>query len=198
MDITLNGVTVHVTIDGNTASGTDQANVTYDPSTNAWTLDTAGGGFNLQNGQTYNVAVSATAGLVTKHDISSDELVIQTTVPTITLEGDANGAPHPDPSSYAKKFSGKYANRIITGGVSSNTISQMDGWDSAHAVFASTFTIGRIQIIIPVVYWIVLTGVVAWVLLRTRVGNWVFAVGGDAAAPEGPSHPRPCPFRGGG
>jgi pimeloyl-ACP methyl ester carboxylesterase len=39
------------------------------------------------------------------------------TVPTITLEGDANGAPHPDPGSYAKKFSGKYANRIVTGGV---------------------------------------------------------------------------------
>ena len=35
------------------------------------------------------------------------------TVPTITLEGDANGAPHPDASSYAKKFSGKYAHRII-------------------------------------------------------------------------------------
>ncbi len=32
-------------------------------------------------------------------------------VPTITLEGDANGAPHPDPSAYAKKFSGKYAHR---------------------------------------------------------------------------------------
>ena len=42
------------------------------------------------------------------------------TVPTITLEGDANGAPHPDPSSYARKFSGKYANRIITGGVGHN------------------------------------------------------------------------------
>jgi pimeloyl-ACP methyl ester carboxylesterase len=42
------------------------------------------------------------------------------TVPTITLEGDANGAPHPDPSSYAKKFSGKYANRIITGGIGHN------------------------------------------------------------------------------
>ena len=39
------------------------------------------------------------------------------TVPTITLEGDANGAPHPDPSSYAKKFSGKYSHRTITGGV---------------------------------------------------------------------------------
>ena len=37
------------------------------------------------------------------------------TVPTITLEGDANGAPHPDPSSYAKKFSGKYAHRTHQG-----------------------------------------------------------------------------------
>ena len=42
------------------------------------------------------------------------------TVPTITLEGDANGAPHPDPSSYAKKFSGKCAHRTITGGVGHN------------------------------------------------------------------------------
>jgi len=42
------------------------------------------------------------------------------TVPTITLEGDANGAPHPDASSYARKFSGSYAHRIITGGVGHN------------------------------------------------------------------------------
>jgi pimeloyl-ACP methyl ester carboxylesterase len=42
------------------------------------------------------------------------------TVPTITLEGDANGAPHPDPASYAKKFSGKYAHRTIDGGVGHN------------------------------------------------------------------------------
>ena len=41
-------------------------------------------------------------------------------VPTITLEGDANGAPHPDASSYARKFSGKYAHRIIKGGVGHN------------------------------------------------------------------------------
>jgi pimeloyl-ACP methyl ester carboxylesterase len=41
-------------------------------------------------------------------------------VPTITLEGDANGAPHPDPSAYAKKFTGKYAHRTITGGVGHN------------------------------------------------------------------------------
>jgi pimeloyl-ACP methyl ester carboxylesterase len=43
------------------------------------------------------------------------------TVPTITLEGDANGAPHyPDDTAYRKLFSGKYANRIITGGVGHN------------------------------------------------------------------------------
>jgi pimeloyl-ACP methyl ester carboxylesterase len=42
------------------------------------------------------------------------------TVPTITLEGDANGAPHPEPASYAKKFSGKYEHRTITGGVGHN------------------------------------------------------------------------------
>ena len=42
------------------------------------------------------------------------------TVPTITLEGDANGAPHPEPSAYARKFSGKYAHRTITGGIGHN------------------------------------------------------------------------------
>lgn len=39
------------------------------------------------------------------------------TVPTITLEGDANGAPHPPPAAYAKQFTGKYQHRTITGGV---------------------------------------------------------------------------------
>jgi pimeloyl-ACP methyl ester carboxylesterase len=42
------------------------------------------------------------------------------TVPTITIQGDADGAPHPDPSSYAKKFSGKYSHRVIKGGIGHN------------------------------------------------------------------------------
>jgi pimeloyl-ACP methyl ester carboxylesterase len=41
-------------------------------------------------------------------------------VPTITLEGDANGAPHPEPSAYAKMFSDKYAHRTIAGGIGHN------------------------------------------------------------------------------
>jgi len=60
-------------------------------------------------------------------------------VPTITLEGDANGAPHPDPASYAKKFSGHYAHRLIKGGIGHNlpqeapqafaeAIMEVDGW----------------------------------------------------------------------
>jgi pimeloyl-ACP methyl ester carboxylesterase len=42
------------------------------------------------------------------------------TVPAITLEGDANGAPHPDPSAYAEKFSGRYSHRTIEGGIGHN------------------------------------------------------------------------------
>jgi pimeloyl-ACP methyl ester carboxylesterase len=42
------------------------------------------------------------------------------TVPAITLEGDANGAPHPDAGVYAKKFSGRYVHRVITGGIGHN------------------------------------------------------------------------------
>ena len=42
------------------------------------------------------------------------------TVPAVTLEGDANGAPHPEPSAYAAKFSGPYAHRTIEGGIGHN------------------------------------------------------------------------------
>jgi len=42
------------------------------------------------------------------------------TVPTITMEGDANGAPHPEPAAYAARFKGKYAHRLITGGIGHN------------------------------------------------------------------------------
>jgi len=55
------------------------------------------------------------------------------TVPTITLEGDANGAPHPEAGSYAKKFSGKYEHRTIKGGVGHN-LPQEAPQDFAQAV----------------------------------------------------------------
>ena len=57
-----------------------------------------------------------------KHDDLENRLAAGPviTVPTITLEGDANGAPHPDPATYARKFSGKYVHRLLTGGIGHN------------------------------------------------------------------------------
>ena len=49
------------------------------------------------------------------------------TVPAITLEGDANGAPHPDPGAYANKFSGKYDHRTLTGGIGHNLPQEAPG-----------------------------------------------------------------------
>jgi len=54
-------------------------------------------------------------------------------VPTITLEGDANGAPHLEPAAYAGKFAGRYAHRLITGGIGHN-LPQEAPRDFAQAV----------------------------------------------------------------
>jgi pimeloyl-ACP methyl ester carboxylesterase len=57
-----------------------------------------------------------------KYDNIEDRLATAPviTVPTITLEGDANGAPHPQPSTYASKFVGRYEHRTIGGGIGHN------------------------------------------------------------------------------
>jgi simple sugar transport system permease protein len=72
--------------------------------------------------------------------------------------------------------------RVLSGTVSSNSISDMDGFESAKAVFASEFKLGPINVKILIVWWIVFVAIATWVLLKTKIGNWVFAVGGDAAA----------------
>jgi simple sugar transport system permease protein len=72
--------------------------------------------------------------------------------------------------------------RLMTGNVATAGITDMDGFTSAKAAFGSEFAIGPVTVKITVIYWIILTAIAAHVLLRTRVGNWIFAVGGDAAA----------------
>ncbi|GAA2839730.1 ABC transporter permease [Kribbella solani] len=72
--------------------------------------------------------------------------------------------------------------RLTSGAVASNSISDMDGFGAAHAVFASEFKLGGVTIKIIIVWWIVFVAIAAWVLLKTQIGNWIFAVGGDAAA----------------
>ncbi len=69
--------------------------------------------------------------------------------------------------------------KLITGNVATEDISGMTGFDTLNAIFAATFKFGRVQVSIAIVYWIVLVAVATWILLRTKVGNWIFAVGGQ-------------------
>ena len=68
----------------------------------------------------------------------------------------------------------------ITNGAASPSISDIQGFDSAQHVFSSSFTIGGVDIRTSIVFWIVITLIATWILLRTRTGNWIFSVGGSA------------------
>ncbi len=69
--------------------------------------------------------------------------------------------------------------KLVTGNVATDDISDMDGFDQAKALFASSFDVGGVQVKITVVWWLVFAALATWVLLRTKYGNWIFAVGGD-------------------
>ncbi|MGW1760149.1 ABC transporter permease [Streptomyces mirabilis] len=69
--------------------------------------------------------------------------------------------------------------KLITGNVATDDISTMDGFDQAKKVFASSFDVGGVQVKITVVWWLVFAAIATWVLLRTKYGNWIFAVGGN-------------------
>ncbi|BAC69693.1 ribose ABC transporter permease [Streptomyces avermitilis] len=72
--------------------------------------------------------------------------------------------------------------KLISGTVSTKSISDMEGFSSAHDLFASTFTIGGVDFKVTILWWFGLVAVASWILLRTRVGNWIFAVGGNKDA----------------
>ncbi|MGJ5892597.1 ABC transporter permease [Streptomyces niveiscabiei] len=69
--------------------------------------------------------------------------------------------------------------KLVTDNVATDDISDMDGFDQARKVFASSFGVGGVQVKITVVWWVVFAALATWVLLRTKFGNWVFAVGGN-------------------
>lgn len=70
----------------------------------------------------------------------------------------------------------------ITGTVATKDITNIAGFDSLNAVFASQFSVGGVRIRVLVVWWLLFTLVATWILLRTRIGNWIFAVGGSDAS----------------
>jgi len=69
--------------------------------------------------------------------------------------------------------------KLVTTNVATDDISNMDGFDQAQKIFASSFTIGGVQVKITVFYWLLFAAIATWVLLRTKYGNWIFAVGGN-------------------
>ncbi|WP_217241005.1 ABC transporter permease [Streptomyces sp. AC555_RSS877] len=69
--------------------------------------------------------------------------------------------------------------KLVTTNVATDDISDMAGFDQAKKIFASSFDIGGVQVKITVFYWLVFAAIATWVLLRTKYGNWIFAVGGN-------------------
>ncbi|WP_250008490.1 ABC transporter permease [Actinoplanes sp. M2I2] len=69
--------------------------------------------------------------------------------------------------------------KLVTETVSSPDISRIAGFDSLGAVFSSSFKIGPVTVWTSVLWWILFVAVAAWTLQRTRIGNWIFAVGGN-------------------
>jgi simple sugar transport system permease protein len=70
--------------------------------------------------------------------------------------------------------------KIVTGNVATNAVDDIAGFELGRKVFASTFNIGGVAIRITLLWWILFVLLATWVLLRTHIGNWIFAVGGSA------------------
>ncbi|WP_433507821.1 ABC transporter permease [Pseudonocardia halophobica] len=69
--------------------------------------------------------------------------------------------------------------KLLTGAVATQNISDLDGFDSAKAIFAADVNLGFVNVKVSVFWWILFTLVATWILLRTKTGNWIFAVGGN-------------------
>ena len=72
--------------------------------------------------------------------------------------------------------------KLVTGQVATPTIADMEGFPSAHAVFAGSFHIGDVRISVTVLWWILFVAVASFVLFRTKFGGWITAVGGNDEA----------------
>jgi simple sugar transport system permease protein len=72
--------------------------------------------------------------------------------------------------------------KAITGTVQVGGLRDAPGYTSAEYVFASTLPIGNGDFRVTITWWLAITAVATWVLLRSPLGNWIFAVGGNVAA----------------
>ena len=68
--------------------------------------------------------------------------------------------------------------KLVTNQVSTTDIRQIEGFDSLANVFAFNFKVGGVTVWGTVIYWLIFVALAAWILTRTRTGNWIYAVGG--------------------
>ncbi|QNK81003.1 ABC transporter permease [Nakamurella sp. PAMC28650] len=69
--------------------------------------------------------------------------------------------------------------KLITGSVATQDVSNIAGFDTLKSIFAGQIVINGVSYTITIVWWFVFVAIATWVLARTRVGNWIFAVGGN-------------------
>ncbi|MCW2619064.1 MAG: inner-rane translocator [Modestobacter sp.] len=81
--------------------------------------------------------------------------------------------------------------KLVTGTVATPNVSGLDGFHSAHAIFASDIDLGFMTVKITVLWWLVFVCVATWLLLRTRTGNWITAAGGNQASARAVGVPVP-------
>jgi simple sugar transport system permease protein len=72
--------------------------------------------------------------------------------------------------------------KLVTGSVSSPNINQMDGYKLLQAIFAHEFHIFGVTLQITVLWWLFFAALSGYILQKTRIGNWIYAVGGNAAS----------------
>jgi simple sugar transport system permease protein len=70
--------------------------------------------------------------------------------------------------------------KLVTGNVATPSISDMDGYQLGKNIFASDINLFGVAFKITILWWILFVAIATWLLLRTRPGNWIFAVGGSA------------------
>ena len=72
--------------------------------------------------------------------------------------------------------------KVLTGTVQVSGLSKASGYEGARALLAGTFQVGGTSFRVAILWWLVVTGLATWVLMRSRAGNWIFAVGGNEQA----------------
>ncbi len=81
--------------------------------------------------------------------------------------------------------------RLVTGRTQLGGLNDVSGYDSARMIFASELPFGSAELPVSIVWWILLTAIATWILLKTSFGNWIFGTGGDAKSASSVGVPVP-------